>query len=213
MSLFSARTTVAAFATAATVACASKTTTGEATTPPAASVPAKLPELTPQLDSVRTALDRFRDPIVAVREGYFSTVGCIAFPGGGSEGENMNYKPGAMGVHFLNPATIGPTLDPAKPQVLIYEYVGDSLKLTAAEWFMPVAVSKTAPVIFGKTLDGPMHGHPPILPDELHHWDLHVWLWKENPAGLFHPTNASVKCEPGPYTFNEAPPKMVHSSH
>jgi hypothetical protein len=135
---------------------------------------------------------------------------CIDFPGGVSEGENMNYKPGAMGVHFINTAYVGPTLDPAKPQILLYEWNGDKLQLTAAEWFMPLAISKTAPTIFGKALDGPMEGHPPILPSGMHHWDMHVWLWKENPNGLMHPTNSAVKCAPGPYTFADHPPKIVH---
>ena len=50
----------------------------------------------------------------------------------------MSYKPGGMGVHFLNTALIGPTLDPTKPQVLIYEPVADNkLQLVAAEWFSP----------------------------------------------------------------------------
>ena len=194
-------------ATLAFVACA------PATPAPEPAAPAVVPQVPADVEAARTALERFKDPVVAVREGYFSTLGCIDFPSGTTEGESMNYKPGAMGVHFLNPAYIGPTLDPLKPQVLLYEYVGDSLRLTAAEWFVPVAVSKTPPAIFGQTLEGPMEGHPPILPAELHHWDLHVWMWQENPNGLFHPTNGAVKCPPGPYTFVEHPPRMVHVEH
>ena len=180
---------------------------------PEPAAPAVLPQVPADVEAARTALERFKDPVVAVREGYFSTLGCVEFPAGNSEGANMNYKPGAMGVHFLNPAYIGPTLDPAKPQILLYEWAGDSLQLTGAEWFMPVAVSSTPPTIFGQTLDGPMEGHAPILPAELHHWDLHVWMWKDNSNGLFHSTNASVKCPPGPYTFAESAPKMVHMAH
>src|SRR5678810_191152 len=80
--------------------------------------------------AVKAALDKYKDPIAAVRDGYFSTVGCIDFPAGGSEHGSMEYKPGAMGVHFLNPALIGPKLDSTKPQVLLYEPVGDKLVLT-----------------------------------------------------------------------------------
>ena len=68
--------------------------------------------LPPELESVRGALDKYRDPIVAVHDGYFSTLGCINYPKGGHEGA-MQYPPGGMGVHFLNVALIGPTLDPA----------------------------------------------------------------------------------------------------
>lgn len=171
---------------------------------------ATLPDLPPELLAVRTELDRFQDPYAALREGYFSTVGCLEFPGGGAEGE-MDYRPGAMGVHFLNPAYIAPTLDPLKPQVLLYEWVNGELHLTGAEWFAPVEVAPEAPTIFGRTLEGPMVGHEPILPRELHHWDLHVWLWKDNPNGLFHPTNSTVTCPPGAYTIQEHAPEMVHT--
>ena len=97
-----------------------------------------LPSVSPELEQARAALDKYRDPIVAVHDGYFSTVGCIEYPAGGHEG-TMQYAPGGMGVHFLNLQLIGPTLDPAKPQVLIYEPDGDKLRLAAAEWFLPVA--------------------------------------------------------------------------
>jgi len=152
--------------------------------------------MTPELQSVKAALSKYSDPIVAVRDGYFSTVACIDFPKGANEG-SITYPPGAMGVHFLNMANVGPKLDPAKPQVLIYEPVGDKLVLTAAEWFMPEeAAGGTAPTIFGQTLYGPMDGHEPIMPAALRHYDLHVWLWKDNPAGMFVSTNKAVKCAP-----------------
>jgi hypothetical protein len=166
--------------------------------------------LTPALDSVRTLLDKYNDPIVAVHDGFYSSVGCISYPNGGGEGA-MRYAPGAMGVHFLNMGNVGPTLDPAKPQVLIYEPVGDKLRLVAAEWFMPTEVAGgKAPSIFGQELGGPMEGHRPLMPDGLHHYDLHVWLWKNNPEGVFSPTNPAVKCPTTGYSFTEAAPKMVH---
>ena len=157
--------------------------------------------LPPDLQAARTALAKYSDPLAAVRDGYFSTVACVDYPHGGVDGP-VTYPPGAMGVHFLNPANIGPTLDPTKPQVLIYEPVGGKLALTAAEWLMPVeAAGGKAPTIFGQTLAGPMDGHEPIMPASLKHYDLHVWLWKHNPKGVFTPTNAAVKCAPGaPYT-------------
>jgi len=168
-----------------------------------------LPKLPANLAATRAALDKYQDPIAAIRDGYFSTVGCVDYPkGGGGMGE-MAYKPGGMGVHFLNAALIGPKLDSLKPQVLIYELLGPRLRLVAAEWFVPTAVSKEALSIFGTRLDGPMEGHAPVLPVELHHWDLHVWLWKENPNGLMHPTNSTVKCPDSPYTFHEMATKMV----
>jgi hypothetical protein len=169
-----------------------------------AGAPMASTKLSPDLLAARTALAKYNDPYVAVRDGYFSTIACIDFPHGGQDGP-VTYKPGAMGVHLLNTANIGPKLDPAKPQVLIYEPVDGRLKLVAAEWLMPVqAAGGKAPQIFGQTLLGPMNGHEPIMPKELMHYDLHVWLWKENPSGVFESTNSAVKCDPkAPYTHAE----------
>lgn len=166
--------------------------------------------LSPELLAVRAALDKYKDPIVAVHDGYLSTLGCLAYSEGMKGHGAMDYAAGGMGVHFLNPANIGPTLDPLKPQLLLYMPVGDKLELVAAEWFVPTQVSKEAPTIFGQTLQGPMAGHEPLLPEALHHWDLHVWLWKPNPSGVFSPTNPNVKCPASGYSFDDKPPKIVH---
>lgn len=160
--------------------------------------------LTPELEAVRAALERYQDPIAAVHDGYLSTVGCIEFSDGG------------MGVHFLNTSLISPVPDPLKPQILIYEVDRGTLRLAAAEWFVPLATGvKERPQIFGRPFNGPMEGHHPVMPSGLHHYDLHVWLFKVNPAGLFNPTNPSVKCDKGsPYRFMEQMPRIVpHPSH
>jgi hypothetical protein len=174
------------------------------------SAAAQLPTVPAELAGVRAQLDKYRDPIVAVHDGYLSSVACIEYPEGASEG-SMRYAPGGMGVHFLNFGFVGPTLDPSKPQVLIYEPVGDSLRLVAAEWFMPAEVAGSSrPKVFGKELEGPMEGHQPLMPVGFHHYDLHVWLWKNNPEGVFSPTNPAVRCPARGYSFSEVAPKMVH---
>lgn len=168
--------------------------------------PADLP---PELVRVRAVLDKYKDPIVAVHDGYFSTVGCITFPKAAAPG-HVPYPRGGMGVHFLNGALIGKPLDPLKPQALLYEPVGGRLQLVAAEWFVPLAPDvKERPQLFGRPFDGPMEGHHPLMPHALHHYDLHVWLWKANPAGLFSPTNPDIKCPQGAYTFAEQAPRIV----
>src|SRR3712207_9577863 len=87
-----------------------------------------------------TTLFRSEDPILAVRDGYLSTLGCVEYPEGG------------MGVHFLNPALIGPAPDPFRPQILVYEPAeGGRLRLVAAEWFVPLATGVAErPSIFGR---------------------------------------------------------------
>jgi hypothetical protein len=152
----------------------------------------------PELQKARDALAKYKDPLAAVRDGYFSTVGCV------------HYKEGAMGVHFLNPALISPKVDPEKPQILIYEPKGDRLELVAAEWFVPLATGvDKRPVLFERPFDGPMAGHEPLMPAGLHHYDLHVWLFKDNPAGMFATTNPNVSCEKHGYALLEEPPPTV----
>ena len=48
------------------------------------------------------------------------------------------------------------------------------------------------------------------MPKQLHHYDLHVWLFEDNPAGLFGETNPNVKCiGKWPYALMGGPPKIV----
>lgn len=159
------------------------------------------PELPPELQAVREALAKYQDPYVAVRDGYFSTVGCVVYPDG------------AMGVHFINTGLIAPVPDPMKPPILIYE-PGENGRLTlvGVEWLIPLATGiKERPAIFGVPFEGPMAGHEPLMPADLHHYDLHVWLFRENPKGLFHTVNPNVTCPEGLYRLPEnPPPKVAH---
>jgi len=165
-------------------------------------------EMTPELQKVREALNKYQDPIVAVHDGYFSTVGCVEYPKPGAPGQ-VPYPRGGMGVHFFNVGLMG-KLDPLKPQVLVYEPVGGKLRLVAAEYFVPLSPDlKERPQLLGRAFDGPMEGHHPLMPHELRHYDLHVWLWKKNPEGLFAPTNPDVKCPKAAYTFQEVAPRLV----
>jgi hypothetical protein len=167
----------------------------------------------PELTQARALLEKYKDPLVAVHDGYLSTVACIDLPTAGGEGE-LPYKAGGMGVHFFNAGTIGPVPDPAKPQALIYEPVDGKLELVAAEWFVPLQLAEAgAPKLWGQTFDGPMPGHHPIMPEGMSHYDLHVWLFKDNPSGVFHATNPTVSCDGHTYRFAEAAPKHLHTGH
>jgi len=42
------------------------------------------------------------------------------------------------------------------------------------------------------------------------HYDQHVWLLKNNPLGMFAPTNPDVNCEGYEYALLEKPTKMIH---
>jgi len=115
-----------------------------------------------------------------------------------------------MGIHSLNRSLIGPIPDPMRPQILLYEPDGDKLGLIAAEWFIPLATGvQERPALFGQPFDGPMEGHEPLLPVDLHHYDLHVWLFKPTLAGLFQAVNPEVKCPTTGYAFLEHPTKAI----
>ncbi len=159
-----------------------------------------LPEVPAELETVRAAMTKYQDPVVAVRDGYFSTLGCVQYPTGG------------MGIHFLNLKLVGPVPDPMKPPILLYEPGADGqLVLVGIEYFIPLATGiQERPSLFGQPFHGPMEGHEPLQPAGLHHYDLHVWLFKTNPAGLFEDVNPAVTCSTGyNHNFSLKPPKSV----
>ena len=160
-----------------------------------------------ELDAIREALAKYKDPYVAVRDLYLSTVGCVHYDGMKMPG-HMEYPKGGMGIHFVNLTVQGP-LDPKKPNVLIYEPVDGKLELVAAEWLVPVSVAKERPVLLGQPFQGPMEGHEPLIPQEFVHYDLHAWLFKDNPNGMFSPTNPDVTCEGYDFRLLEHPTKIV----
>jgi hypothetical protein len=160
------------------------------------------------IEAMRKALAKYEDPYVAVRDLYLSTVGCVHYDGSKMEG-HMDYPKGAMGVHFVNLTIQGPP-DPLKPNVLIYEPLGKGkLKLVAAEWLVPLAVAKGRPSLLGQPFQGPMEGHEPLIPKDFHHYDLHAWLFKDNPLGMFTPTNPDVSCDNAEFSLLEKPTMMV----
>ncbi|MEP9385945.1 hypothetical protein [Mesorhizobium sp. KR9-304] len=160
-----------------------------------------------ELDTIRDALAKYKDPYVAVRDLYLSTVGCVHYDGMKVAG-HMEYPKGGMGIHFVNLTVQGP-LDPMRPNVLVYEPVGGKLELVAAEWLVPVTVAKERPALFGQPFQGPMEGHEPLIPQGFVHYDLHAWLFKDNPLGMFSPTNPDVTCEGYDFGLLEHPTKIV----
>ena len=165
-----------------------------------------------QIDALRKAMEKYKDYKVAVRDLYLSTVGCVHYSGEKVAGA-MEYPKGAMGVHFVNLTIKGPP-DPMKPNVLIYEPVGKELKLVAVEWLVPLTPdTKEVPALFGQRFMGPMEGHEPLIPQEFHHYDLHAWLFKDNPLGMFAPTNPKVSCKSSSFALLEKPTKMVDGPH
>ena len=161
-----------------------------------------------QIDALRKSMEKYKDYKVAVRDLYLSTVGCVHYSGEKMAG-HMHYPKGAMGIHFVN-LTIQGAPDPMKPNVLIYEPVGKELRLVAVEWLVPLkADTKKRPSLFDKPFDGPMEGHEPLIPKAYVHYDLHAWLFKDNPLGMFAPINPNVTCEGYDFSLLEMPTRLM----
>lgn len=150
-----------------------------------------------QLALAKASLDKYQDVKVAEADGYAPASPCEQTP----VNPDQTSDGGGMGVHFVNGAIMkSGVLDPAKPPILTYLPKSDgSYELLAAEWFKPDADQNAAtdadrPTLFGRAFDGPMAGHAPGMPM---HFDLHVWLWKHNPSGLFASWNPDVTCPAG----------------
>ncbi|HEX2764852.1 MAG TPA: hypothetical protein VHM92_13545 [Allosphingosinicella sp.] len=168
----------------------------------------------PSLAEVRAATERFRHVKVALAEGY------VRDPMNVCDTADMMGRParlGAMGIHYFRPDLLGikgppnPRVDGDgthvdfhKPGILIYEPQPDaSLQLVAVE-----------NLVFQKSWHAAGHARPPSYQgveydtmqddkataiDEAHmfepHYDRHVWLYRENPNGVFAQFNPNVSCE------------------
>ena len=139
-----------------------------------------------ELQAAKAATARFHSVRQALRAGYVMppaplSAACVASPAGG------------MGVHLENPALMAdPALDIRRPEILVYAINPNGrLRLIALEYFEAAAQTTTTPVLFGQAFQGPMAGHHPGMPE---HYDLHVWVWKPNPSGMFAQFNPNVHC-------------------
>ena len=91
-----------------------------------------------------------------------------------------------------------PAINATQPEILLYvrdakgkwRLVGLEYLRFAADQEPPIDPSDK-PSLFGQAFDGPMPGHEPGMP---HHYDLHVWLWADNPSGMFAPFNPTLTC-------------------
>lgn len=161
----------------------------------------------------RAATERFRDVNVALAEGY------VREPTNTCETATNMGQPaalGAMGIHFFRPDLLGITAPPnprvngngthtdfTRPAILIYEPQADgSLQLVAIENLVFEAAWRSAgnrerPFTHGRPWDR-MADDPATPLDEAHgfepHYDQHVWLWRENPNGLYAQYNPNVTC-------------------
>ena len=134
---------------------------------------------------VRENTRQYADVNVATADGYAPFLGCVTGP-----------DQGAMGLHYVNGDLLNGTLDPKRPQALIYEPTGGKMRLVGVEFIVFQAAWDSAhkgvpPVLEGQTLqfvDSPNRFGIPAF------YELHVWAWRDNPLGAYVDWNLKVTC-------------------
>ena len=93
---------------------------------------------------------------------------------------------GGMGYHYGKVSFIDGQARLLEPEILMYEPQADgSMKLVGIEYVVPLSASATPPSLFGLEF----HRN-----EAFQLWVLHVWLYKENPSGMFSDWNPTVSC-------------------
>ncbi len=117
---------------------------------------------------------------------------------------------GRMGYHRVNVSLRGGAADPAagdaeiditKPEMLLYEktstgsiaLVGVEYIVFKAAWERVHGAGAAPPEILGHPLLASSHIFPGNA-NPIDHYELHVWVWKDNPNGMFAPYNPAVTC-------------------
>ncbi|WP_340102445.1 hypothetical protein [Rhodohalobacter sp. 8-1] len=143
-----------------------------------------------QLAEVRRLTAPYHDHQIAAEDGWFIPLSpCV---------ENPDL--GGMGYHYGNSEYLGDGIhEPLKPEALLYEpQKNGKLRLVAVEYIVPFGEPETVggapvqgdqPFLFGQGFDNSPHVGP------LGSWTLHVWLWRNNPSGMFAAYNPKVSCD------------------
>lgn len=137
------------------------------------------PAVEKDVERIRSSTKAFKSLDAAVAAGYARDGGsCIAHQGHG-----------AMGYHHVNQALMDGKIEVERPEILVYEKLPNGeYRLNGVEYIIPFSIlPETAepPVVMGQKLK-PAPG--------LKIWYRHVWVWLENPSGLFEDWNPRVKC-------------------
>jgi hypothetical protein len=169
----------------AAVAAAEVGATGAVASSGAAAHPGHGDYVKRQLAAVRRATAPYKDVRRARQAGYVGSAECVSSPEGG------------MGFHYAHPGLSGDRrFDIRRPEILVYEKRDGRMRLVAVEYFradadQDLSTDDDRPHLFGRPFDGPMEGHEPGMPI---HYDLHAWVWKKNPQGVFEQWNPRVHC-------------------
>lgn len=175
-----ARQTLAALAACSMVLLASPADAAQRMAGLAPAATAHGADVARQLAALRSATAPFHSLRLAAEAGWDEDItGCLSSQSGG------------MGHHYVNWGELldGGTLDPLRPEVLVYAPDASGAKrLVAVEYLVlgsDLPSSATPPV---------MYGHEFHFNSAFGVWALHAWVWKHNPDGIFADWNPKVVC-------------------
>jgi hypothetical protein len=138
-------------------------------TPPTSLDDQLSPENLADLAAARKATARFARVEQAEAEGYI----------------NLNFCEEGEGCHWLNPSLLDGVFDPTKPEILLYLPDGDSWRLVAVEYVIPLSLSpEIAPEGFSGNAD-----HWRRDSEGVGLWECTAWIWLHNPNGMFEQHN------------------------
>ena len=141
------------------------------------------------LSTARAATAGFHQVEAAKAAGYgefrdAANIACIETPG-----------VGVMGIHYVNGALVSDgVVDAATPEALVYQPIGNGkLRLVAVEYivFYSMWAGSSKPSLFGqdfKLIWTPNRYGIPAF------YELHAWVWQNNPSGMFKDWNPSGSC-------------------
>jgi hypothetical protein len=135
---------------------------------------------------IREATAHYHRVDAALADGYVQGSPCEAIPGGG------------IGTHYRKLALFDAVVDPSQPELLVYEpQKNGDLQLVAVAFVVRAAqwdVANSSPPMLGDQVFEdkrvPDWSSPPFP-----NYELHVWVWKHNPNGMYATTNPTVSCE------------------
>jgi hypothetical protein len=159
------------------------------------------------LEAVRAATEKYQDVRVALADGYVRDPMdiCETPYHMGRTGQD-----GVMGIHFLRRDLLGIDEDETRldvtgthtdfrqPAVLLYEPRPDgSLELLALENLVAADAWTAAGHASPPSFQGESFQHMAENPGMgvRAHYDLHVWLYRENPSGVFAQYNPNATCQ------------------
>jgi hypothetical protein len=124
-----------------------------------------------ELQRARRATARYHDIRNAVADGYV----------------DINVVIPNMGRHFLKDSLVDAKFEVERPELLVYSpHENGRMELVAVEYAVPLDLSAAAPEGFRGAAD------EWFADQRFGLWTLHAWAWKDNPDGVFSPTNARV---------------------